>query len=229
MAKGETTQPFDRAWEALKADPSVQFNLTPAPPDPKPPEWLEAIGRFFQAILRPVGHFFQWLFGWLPGPPATRLILGVLLAAGVAALLWMIVDRARRGDWRFSRRQRAAVAAGGGSEQGAWLPQEMPVRSWLEEADELARQNRFADAVRCLLLRSVEDMATRRPDAVRPGLTSRELARSALLTERARPLFAGLARLVEDSHFGGREVGESGWREAREAYGSFALPETWRA
>ena len=47
--------------------------------------------------------------------------------------------------------------------------------------------------------------------------------------ERARPLFAGLARTVEDSLFGGRPVGEPRWHEAREAYGSFALPETWRA
>jgi len=229
VAKKETTQPFDSAWEALKSDSSVQFTLTPAPPEPKPPEWLEAIGRFFQAILRPVGQFFQWLFGWIPGPPAARLILGILLAAGVTVLLWMIIDRLRRGSWHFSRRQQPAVASDGIRHEDAWVPQEIPVRSWLEEADDLARQNRFADAVHCLLLRSVEDMATRRPDAVRPGLTSRELARSALLTERARPLFASLARLVEDSHFGGRAVAESGWREAREAYGSFALPETWRA
>lgn len=229
MARKGSTQPFDKAWEALKSDPSVQFDLTRAPPDPKPPEWLEAVGRFFQAMLRPVGQFFQWLFGWIPGPPATRLILGILLAAGVAALLWMILDQARQGNWRFSRQKRDSVAPDNSSDQDAWLPHEVPVRSWLEEADELARQKRFADAVRCLLLRSVDDMAKRRPDAVRPGLTSRELTRSALLTERARPLFAGLARLVENSHFGGRAVSENGWREAREAYSNFALPETWRA
>jgi hypothetical protein len=225
VAKEEKAQPFDQAWEALKADPSVQFNLAPVPPDPKSPPWIEALGRFLERLLSPIGDFLQWLFSWLPGPPAIRGILGVILGAAVLLLLWLLFDRLRRGQWTLPEGQIKQSA----EEEAAWRPDEAPVRSWLEEADMLAREGRFAEAVHCLLRRSVEDMARRWPDAVSPGLTSRELARSSLLSERARPLFTGLAALVEQSFFGGASVSETGWREARNAYGSFALPETWRA
>lgn len=229
MVEKSSAKQFDQAWQALKADGTVQFDLTKSPAEPKPPEWLEAIGRFFEAILRPIGRAFQWLFSWMPDAPYARILLGILLAVGVALLVWLILDRLRHDEWSLPWRRRQAAAEDAGLGDVAWLPEAAPARAWLEEAEALARQGRFAEAVHCLLLRSVEDMARRRPDAVRPGLTSRELARSSLLTERARPLFAGLARTVEDSLFGGRPVGEPRWREAREAYGSFALPETWRA
>ncbi|GAA4034700.1 hypothetical protein GCM10022281_13580 [Sphingomonas rosea] len=221
-------QPFDKAWEALKADRSVQFDLTPAPPEPKPPEWIEAFGRFVQAVMRPVGRFLRWLFDFLPDAPYARILLGALLVAGLLIIIWLIVERVRAGHWHLPWRHEAEDAPDMANAELAWLPDEQPVRSWLEEADVLARQGRFAEAVHCLLLRSVEDMARRRPDTVRPGLTSRELAGSALLPERARGLFARLARTVEASLFGGRPVAENGWIEARDAYASFALPETWR-
>lgn len=229
MAEKSSAQQFDQAWGSLKADRTVQFDFIKTPAEPKPPEWLEAIGRFFEGILRAIGRALQWLFSWMPDAPYARSLLGTLLVIGVALLVWLIVDRLRHDEWRLPWRRREGGAAEAVAGDVAWLPEEMPARAWLEEAEALARQGRFAEAVHCLLLRSVEDMARRRPDAVRPGLTSRELARSALLTERARPLFAGLARTVEDSLFGGHPVGEPRWHEAREAYGSFALPETWRA
>ena len=72
------------------------------------------------------------------------------------------------------------------------------------------------------------DIARRRPNVVRPALTSRELAASQALPSRARELFAGIARLVERSLFGVREVGEPDWLSARESYANFALPGTWR-
>lgn len=221
-------QPFGEAWEALKADRSVQFQLTPTPPEPEMPAWIEALGRFLESILRPVGRFAQWLFSWMPDAPYARIALGILLLVGVLTLVWLIADRVRHGDWSPPWRSRAAPAPTMGAAELAWLPEEASARAWIDEADALARQGRFAEAVHCLLLRSIEDMAQRWPDAVCPSSTSRELAMSEILTERARPLFTGLARLVEESLFGGRPVGESGWREARGVYTRFALPETWR-
>ena len=80
-----------------------------------------------------------------------------------------------------------------------------------------------------LSFRSIDDISSRRPALVRPALTSRELAASEGIPGRARDLFAGIARLVERSLFGGRPVAESDWREARAAYSDFALPAAWRA
>jgi hypothetical protein len=110
-----------------------------------------------------------------------------------------------------------------------WAPEEAGARSWLEEADALAREGRFAEAIHHLLFRSVEDIANRRPALVRPALTSRELAASQGIPARARELFAAIARLVERSLFGGRPVDEGDWLQAREAYSDFALAAAWRA
>ena len=105
----------------------------------------------------------------------------------------------------------------------------MPVRSWLEEADALAAQGKYAEAIHHLLFRSIEDISNRRPNVVRPALTSREIAASRAIPSRAAELFAGIARLVERSLFGGRTVGETDWVEARGAYTDFALAKAWRA
>jgi hypothetical protein len=105
----------------------------------------------------------------------------------------------------------------------------MPVRSWLDEADALAAQGKFAEAIHHLLFRSIEDISSRRPNLVRPALTSREIAASRAIPSRAGELFASIARLVERSLFGGRAVGEGDWLEARTAYADFALAKAWRA
>lgn len=225
--KQAAAQPFDQAWRALKADSSLQFELAPAPPPAKPPEWLEALGRLVESILRPIGRFLSWLFSWLPDAAYARGLLIVLLVAGAAALAWMIWVRVKDGRWQWPWR-RATEVAQLPDHPMEWQPEELPARAWLEEAEALAQAGRYAEAVHCLLLRSVEDIARRRPDAIRPALTSRELTNSALLPDRARSLFGGLARLVEQSLFGGRPVGASGWEDAREAYSQFALAGTWR-
>ncbi|WP_300973359.1 DUF4129 domain-containing protein [Sphingomonas sp. LHG3406-1] len=227
---GQTAaQPFDQAWKSLKADETVQFELTPAPPEPRTPDWIEKFGEWLESVLRPIGRFIAWLFSWLPDAAYARILLITLLVAGALFLLWIVAVRVKEGEWKLPWRRDQPGAHEAAAADVEWQPEDMPARAWLDEADALAREGRFAEAVHCLLLRSVDDMARRRPDAVRPAMTSRELARSSLLPERARGLFAGLARTVEQSLFGGRPVAEPGWREARDAYAQFALAGTWRS
>ena len=144
-------------------------------------------------------------------------------------LHWMILSRIRSGSWQAPWSRRVPEVSGGSVPPVEWEPEHAPARAWLDEADALAAEGRFAEAVHCLLLRSIEDMEKRRPDAVRPAMTSRELAGSPLIPMRARSLFASLARVVENSLFGGRPVDEGGWRGARDAYAQFALAGTWRS
>ena len=105
-----------------------------------------------------------------------------------------------------------------------WAPEEAGARSWLEEADALAREGRFAEAIHHLLFRSIEDIANRRPAVVRPALTSRELAASDGIPGRARDLFAAhCARWSSAAcSAAGRSVSATG-SSAREAYSDFAL------
>jgi hypothetical protein len=218
---------FSHAYAALRHDPSTQFNLTPQPPPPKPPEWLESFFRTIGEALEPIGRFLKWIGSFFPDAAYARVLLWVVIGLGAAAILWALYNRLRHGEWRF--RMPRLASAGDLEPEEEWAPAEAGARSWLEEADALAREGRFAEAIHHLLFRSVEDIASRRPTLVRPALTSRELASAEGIPARARELFAGIARLVERSLFGGRAVRERDWLKAREAYSEFALAPAWRS
>jgi Domain of unknown function (DUF4129) len=218
---------FAEAYKALRADSSIQFNLAPPPARPKPPGWLEALLRWLDDhLFAPVGRALAWIGSFFPDAAYARIILWIVIGAGAAVLAWALFNRLRHGDW--SLRLRGRVAAGELRAEEDWTPELAGARSWLDEADALAREGRFAEAIHHLLFRSIEDIRNRRPNLVRPALTSRELAASKGLPGRARELFAAIAQLVEQSLFGGRPVSEGDWLAARTAYSDFALPAAWR-
>ena len=218
---------FEQAYKGLRQDPSVQFNLTPPKPQSEPPEWLKALGRWLRDhVFEPIGRFLSWLGSFLPDAPYARIILWTVIAIAVLALAWAVYNRLRHGKWRLKLPRLARVSDIIPEEE--WTPEEAPARSWLEEADALAREGRFAEAVHHLLFRSIEDIAKRRPNLVRPALTSREIGAAEAIPSRARELFAAIARMVERSLFGGRPVREKDWLEARGAYSDLALAGAWR-
>ena len=222
------SQDFISAHKALTTDPSVQFNLTAPKPPAEPPQWLKDFIHWLNELLKPVGRFFEWLGQFMPDAPWARGLLWIVLAVAAAALLFLLYQGLRHGQWRLTRK------AGDDGEllpgdEAEWRPEAVAARSWLEEAEAMARAGRFAEAIHHLLLRSVEDIAHRRPRLVRPALTSRELAASDGIPAAARTLFARIAGLVERSLFGGRPVGRPDWEQARTAYADFALPQAWRA
>ena len=178
-------------------------------------------------MLEPVGDFLRWIGSFMPDAPYARIILWTLIALLAAAAAWMVYQRVRTGEWRLPRLRRSEPNALPPEED--WAPDAAQGHSWLEEADALAAEGRFAEAVHHLLFRSIEDIARRRPQFVRPALTSREIAAADAVPSGARTLFASIARLVERSLFGGRDVGADDWRQARAAYADFALPRAWTA
>ncbi|MGZ8418453.1 MAG: DUF4129 domain-containing protein [Allosphingosinicella sp.] len=215
------------AHEALKADSSIQFSLQPAPPPPQPPQWLRDAFEWLGDALSPVGRFFQWIGSFMPDAPYARILLWTVLAAAALGFAIMVYRRIRDGEWRLPGRRRS-VAVGAEAEEETWAPEAAPARSWLREADALAAQGRYAEAVHHLLFRSIEDIGRRRPRLVRPALTSRELAAAEALPPPARSLFSRIAALVEHSLFGGRPVEAADWTAARTAYADLVLPGTWR-
>lgn len=215
------------AHEALKADSTIQFSLQPAPPPPQPPQWLRDALEWLSEALRPVARLFQWIGGFMPDAPYARILLWTVLAAAALGFAIMVYRRIRDGEWSLPRRRRAAAVAAEADEE-TWSPEAAPARSWLREADALAAQGRYAEAVHHLLFRSIEDIGRRRPRLVRPALTSRELAAAEALPTPARSLFARIAALVEHSLFGGRPVEAADWTAARTAYADLVLPGTWR-
>lgn len=219
--------PFPQAWTALRHDASVQFNLAPQQMPPTPPAWLKAVFEWLGRLFEPVGRFLRWIGSFFPDAAYARILLWIVIAVGVAAVLWALYNRIRHDEWTLRRPRIASIE--GVDAEDEWIPDQAGARSWLEEADALAREGRFAEAIHHLLFRSIEDIANRRPALVRPAVTSREIAASGGIPERARTLFAGIARVVERSLFGARPVNEKDWLKAREAYSDFALPAAWRA
>lgn len=213
------------AHRRMVADGDVQLRLQRETPPPEPPAWLKALFRTLGELFAPVNRFLRWLAGFLPDAPVARAILWVVLALLAAALLWAVVERVRNGEWRLPRRRAHAAAM---EPEPEWSPEAARTRGWLQEADALAAQGRYAEAAHHLLHRLIEDLARRRPQLVQPALTSRELAAAPAVPSAARGLFAGIAALVERSLFGGRPVGPDDWRDARAAYADYALPGAWR-
>ncbi|MGE5722219.1 MAG: DUF4129 domain-containing protein [Sphingomonadales bacterium] len=216
------------AHKALTAASSVQFDMPPAPPPPQTPAWLRAFLEWLEHALKPVGRLFRWIGSFLPDAPYARILFWTVIALAAAALLGLVYQRLRHGEWRLPRR-RSRFAAEAEAEEASRAPEAAPAQAWLEEADALAAQGRFAEAAHHLLFRSVEDIARRRPSLVRPALTSRELASASAVPPTARELFARIAALVERSLFGGRAVDAGDWTSARAAYADFVLPRAWRA
>lgn len=203
---GEAAAAQDRVAEAhaaMRRDRSLQFDFAAAPPPPERtgPNWLT---RFFDAL----GPMLEWVF-WG----------GLAVIAALA--LWFAVREGER-RWREGRP--------GGRARAVPLvlpPDEGRVRALLAEADRLAAQGRYAEAVHVLLFRGVDDIRDQRPDLFRRAMTSREIAALSALPERARGHFGAIAVAVERSFFGGREVDADGWNLCRREYEAFAAPASW--
>jgi len=194
------------AWKAIRADPSIQFDLpqkTVEPRDP-PPEWLDP-------VLRAIGHFVEWVGGgW-------RVILWGIAIVIVVALLFALVPSLRA--WIAEKLGRTPVI----EDAPVWAPTETRARALLEDADALASAGRYDEAVHLLLFRSIDDIVAWRGDVVRPADTSRDIARADALPPHARGVFAGIVAAVERSLFGGRTLGMDDWQRARADYAGFAL------
>jgi hypothetical protein len=226
-AAAAAAQRFADAHRALREDPTIQFGMGPAvvPKPPELPAWL----KWLLEHLKPVGRFFDWVSSLMPAAPYVRIFLWSVIGLLALMLVWMIVTRLRSGEWRIPlKKRRARQVAVGELAEDEWAPDFAPARAWLDEADALAARGLYAEAVHHLLFRSVEDIKQKRPQLVRPSLTSRELAAATGIPTIARELFARIAGYVERSLFGGRPVVADDWIRARAAYADFALPGQWR-
>lgn len=128
---------------------------------------------------------------------------------------------------RHLRRREAAPPA---SEpvRTPWQPSAQQARLLLDDADALAAQNRFAEAVHLLLLVSIQEIADRRPGLVAPALTSREIASLPSLSPLAQKIFFAIALIVEKSRFGNRPLAADEYAQCRAAFAQFVQTDAWR-
>lgn len=194
---------FAEAHRRLLADKSLQFEFSAFKP-PETPGWLKALADLIAAL-----------------GPLLKIVFWVGLIAAVALIVFFIARELISVHW--AGRLKVGKAAG----PFDWRPDPTFARLLLEEADRLAGEGRYAEAAHHLLLHSIQDVSDRRPQAVRPSLTSRDIARMEALPADARTAFEKIAAVVERSLFGGRAVERSDFAECRQAYEAFALPTAW--
>ncbi|MEL6663952.1 MAG: hypothetical protein AAFR33_13230, partial [Pseudomonadota bacterium] len=180
---------FEELHEAYLADSDLQLEH-PEPPEavpPRPPStqpgWLTAIAEFFASIFRAIGGVIGYI-----GAAIVALLVGWLL--------WFIFGEAISARFGRVKTPKDEIIE---SEEDDMRPDAAVARSLLEEADALAKQGRFAEAVHVLLFRSIEDIQTRKGAILPRSLTAREIGGLGDLPERARGALAPIIGVVERS------------------------------
>lgn len=204
----------DRLDSALSAldDSDLQTERPEREPEPLPPprerreRGSNPIAEFFASIFSAIGP----LLGWT---------LVIAIAAAILIALYFMFGE----SLTLRRKEKAPEPDKDISIAPDLMPDEDAARALLGDAETLAAEGRFAEAVHALLFRSIDLIQERQPSAVKRSLTAREIGQLSGLPALIRSGLSPIIRIVERSYFGGRPVDESGWSEARDAYRSFAL------
>lgn len=199
---------MNAAYDKARSDVSTQWEFPEHKVEP-PPQWMLDLSSFFNTNRNGV-----------------RILIYGLIALLALYVLYRLFPPFRDFVDRSLGRMRAQKES---ETEEDWTPQASVAIGLLAEADQLATQGRYAEAVHLLLGRSIEDIGRRRPQLLKPALTARDIAQSPDLPEAARGAFTTIANVVELSHFGRRPVNANGWQQCRDAYSRFALRESWSA
>jgi hypothetical protein len=195
----------DVAWQALIRRHDIQFAFPDSPAATPTPLWIRRLVDF----LHQHATFFDYA-GW------------TLLAAGILVLGYFLIRHLVQRGW-------AQAEAPPPHPLPAWQPGVAQAKLLLRDADALAAQGRFGDAAHLLLLVCIQELGERRPGAVLPALTSREIAHLEALSPQARRIFSRIAMVVERCLFGGRDLGADDFAQVRAAFEEFAIPDAWQA
>jgi len=210
IAGSETTQDALRDWQAVRDSADIQFAPLPPIKPAEPPEWLRRLNEWLSELFESLGRAVG-----LSAPAMKYVLIGLTILL-VLFIIWRL--------WLQPYLERSGTDETDEAEP-EWAPDRSAAEALLAEADRLAREGRFDEAVHLLLQRSVSHIAEARPDWLMPASTAREITAFPMLPERARTAFGAIAARVERSLFALRRLDERDWTAAREAYADFALAE----
>ncbi len=196
-----------RAVEEIYARDGLQRALPTQQPEPseRRPSAAERPLPPESSVELPAGEFSG----------AARLIFWLLLATGLLLLVLFLAKNASDFQW-------ASKPAAGDErerERASGQPSAGAARDdMLAEADRLAGQGAFSEAVHLLLLASLDSLRRRSGLALAESLTSRELLTHLQLPADAASAFRALVGTVEISLFGGKPIGAADFRSCQKHY-----------
>jgi hypothetical protein len=158
-----------------------------------------------EAALDPIVALLRWLG---LGGVAAQLVRLVGVGAAVLAILlfvaWLGRRLAERGDYGSTAEGVSAPTLDAGP---------------LLDAEALAAQGRYGEAIHLLLLRTFEVLARRMGSRLAPGMTAREAVARLTLPAPARPALADLVEAAETTTFAGRAASEIDYQRCAERFG----------
>ncbi|MDR2780536.1 MAG: hypothetical protein LBB28_05370, partial [Synergistaceae bacterium] len=158
-----------------------------------------------------ISPWIRWIISLMPDR-FLRFFYRILLFCAITAIVSIILFNLKNNLWSYSRAKKLVF---GGEEKERDAGALYRMEHAQAEADDLARDGSFAEAIHTLLLRSVGEMRKRMPGAIAASLTSRELLRHLDLSPEEREVFGTLVDSVEISYFGGYEPGEDEYLTCR--------------
>ncbi len=156
-------------------------------------------------------------FGFLG--PTLQIIFYGILALAVLYILFLIINTIVVTKRSAVKNEKAEELP----DVPTYQPDAETARILLDDADALAAQGKFAEAVHILLFRSIQDIEDKRPHHIKRSLTSREIAHLSILTPKARAVFSQIGKLVEKSFFGGGHLNVEDYQLSKSAYKAFAF------
>ncbi len=177
---GESDEELSEALQRIYLEHDFQQEL-PAVVEPEIPGWLSWLSKFLGDLggLSVIGKLLMW---------------GALLALLLLLVYWLATMDVGRISARLRKRFRPhAVSDGPASSRGAHA-------DWLETADSLAGEGRYAAAIHALLLGVLGWMRTSNAYDWPPAATAREILNRC---SGPRTPLEHLVRSAELAHFGG--------------------------
>ena len=142
-------------------------------------------------------------------------IAGLLFFCSLAAIAVVVFRTWRDNVWSSSRARRLGRSVDESASAAETVERMEKAQA---EADELARQGYYAEAMHTLLLRSVNELRRHLRVSIAASLTSREILSHVGLPSEGRPVFADIINRVEISYFGAHSPEEDDYRACRNSF-----------
>jgi len=178
-------------------------DLNPRPPtelpDPKSGPRAEMPAPEVNApVHEPTSHAF---------PDFIRYLLWGAVIVGILVIAWSLRD-----SLRVVSRSRKIVAP---EHAPPSLEQSKRLEEARVEADDLARQGHYSEAMHLLLLKSLSEIRRQLGVSFAVSLTSREILRRTRLPDIGRQSLTAIIRSVERTYFGGEDADQGDYYDCR--------------